>query len=83
MIDDTEDARDYLDEAERIAAGWFDDEGKTQGGTRTELKRTGSDVNSGNISTIFSGLVKDGFLTAESGNLFRAVPEMKINIVNR
>ena len=68
--------------ARLIAAGWFD-EGKTQGATRKELARTGSDVNSGNISTIFTGLVKDGFLTAEADNLYRAVEGMKINIVER
>lgn len=67
--------------ARLIASGWFDGEGKTQGGTRSELRRTGADVNSGNISTIFSGLVKDGFLTAEAGNLFRSVEGMKVNIV--
>lgn len=67
--------------ARLIASGWFDGEGKTQGGTRSELRRTGADVNSGNISTIFSQLVKDGFLTAEAGNLFCAVPGSKVNIV--
>lgn len=67
--------------ARLIASGWFDGEGKTQGGTRSELRRTGADVNSGNISTIFSQLVKDGFLTAEAGNLFRSVEGMKVNIV--
>jgi hypothetical protein len=28
-------------------------------------------------------LVKDGFLTAEAGNLYRAAPGMKVNIVER
>lgn len=69
--------------ARLIAKGWFDGDGKTQGATRSELSRTGADVNSGNISTIFSGLVKEGFLTAESGNLYRAVPDMKVHIVER
>lgn len=69
--------------ARLLAAGWFDGDGKTQGGTRSELARTGADVNSGNISTIFAGLVKDGFLTAEAGNLFRAAPGMKVNVVEK
>lgn len=69
--------------ARLIAAGWFDGEGKTQGATRAQLARTGSDVNSGNISTIFSGLVKDGFLTAEANNLYRSVQGMKVNIIER
>lgn len=68
--------------ARLIASGWFDD-GKTQGATRSELQRTGPGTNSGNISTAFSAFVKDGFLTAEAGNVYRSVRGMKINIVER
>lgn len=69
--------------ARLIAARWFDGEGRTQGATRTELRRTGPDPNAGNVSTVFSQFVKDGFLTAESGNLYRSVSDMKVNIVER
>lgn len=63
-----------------LADGFFND-GKTQGATRSELKRTGSDVNSGTISTIVNGLVADGFLTRGTGDTFVAVEGMKVNIV--
>lgn len=69
--------------ARLLADGWFDGEGKTQSGTRSELSRTGPDTNSGTISTIFTGLVKDGFLTAEAGGLFRSVAGMKVNVTER
>ena len=55
----------------------------TQSATRSELKRTGPDVNQGNLWKILGGLVKDGFFTNESGNLYRAVPGMKINILEK
>lgn len=66
--------------ARLLSRGWFD-EAKTQGATRSELARTGKDVNSGTISVTFSGLVADGFLTSESGGTYRAVPEMKVRVV--
>jgi len=69
--------------ARLILDGFFDGEGKTQGATRTELKRTGPDVNQGNLWRTVSELVRDGFLTAEAGNLYRAVPAMKRNIRER
>ena len=65
-----------------IAEG-FMDEGVTQGAVRAELKRTGAEANSGNVSTIFSGLVVDGFLSREAGELYKAVPSMKVRIVER
>lgn len=63
-----------------IANGFFDD-GQTQGATRSELKRTGSDVNQGNLWRTINDLVKSGFLTNESGNTYRAVAGMKVNVV--
>jgi hypothetical protein len=38
-------------------------------------------VNSGTISVTFSGLVADGFLTAENGGTYRAVTDMKVRVV--
>jgi hypothetical protein len=64
----------------RLIADGFFDAGATQTAVRTQLKRTGADVNSGNISTIVGSLHKDGFLTCD-GNIYRAVPGMKVNIV--
>lgn len=66
--------------AKLIHVGFFD-EGRTQSGTRSELKRTGSDVNQGNLWKTLAALVSDGFLTFESGKEYRAVEGMKINVV--
>jgi hypothetical protein len=57
--------------ARQIAAGFFDTP-KTQGACRTELRRTGSDVNSGNLSTAFNDFVKDGYLTREGDAYVKA-----------
>jgi BMFP domain-containing protein YqiC len=67
--------------ARLIAQGFFDD-GKTQGAARSELKRTGPDVNQGNLWRTIKDLVNDGFLTVE-GSDYRAVAGMKVNIVDR
>lgn len=64
----------------RLIASGFYDEGVTQGGTRSELARTGPDVNSGNLSRAMTELQRDGFLTFESGNKYRAVADMKVNV---
>lgn len=68
--------------ANMIAIGFFN-EGRTQSGTRSELKRTGPDVNQGNLWKTLAALVADGFLTLESGKEYRAVEGMKINIVEK
>ncbi|OFX05667.1 MAG: hypothetical protein A3E78_03215 [Alphaproteobacteria bacterium RIFCSPHIGHO2_12_FULL_63_12] len=68
--------------AKLITVGFFD-EGKTQSGTRSELKRTGSDVNQGNLWKTLAALVADGFLTLESGKEYRVVEDMKINVVEK
>lgn len=65
-----------------LASGFFD-EAKTQSATRSELKRTGSDVNQGNLWKTMAALVADGFLTLESGKEYRSVEGMKINIVEK
>lgn len=66
--------------AKLIASGFFN-EGKTQSGTRSELKRTGSDVNQGNLWKTLASLVSDGFLTLEASKEYRAVEDMKVNVV--
>ncbi len=66
--------------AQLIAEGFFND-GKTQSAARSELKRRGSDPNSGNLWREITALQKDGFLTKESGDAYRAVEGMKVNIV--
>jgi hypothetical protein len=70
--------------ARMIHQGFFrpekDAKGKTQGAARAELKRTGSDVNTGNLSTAFSDFVSMGFLTNENGE-YAEVPSMRKNIV--
>lgn len=67
----------------RLIAGGFFDEGRTQGATRAELKRTGPDVNQGSLWKTLAALQADGFVTKESGENYRAVPDMKINVVER
>ncbi|HVL65747.1 MAG TPA: hypothetical protein VM364_00665 [Vicinamibacterales bacterium] len=62
--------------ARLIAEGFFR-EPRTQGATRSELKRTGPDVNSGNLSRAFSEFVRDGFLTDEGSVGYREVAGMK------
>jgi len=63
----------------QLLAKGFYDSGATNSATRTELKRTGSDVNNANIGRILDELRRDGFVTSE-GNDYRAVEGMKVNI---
>lgn len=58
--------------AKLIATGFFDTP-KAQGAARSELKRTGSEPNSGNLSTAVNDFVKDGFLTRE-GDQYQKAP---------
>ena len=62
-----------------LLANGFYDEGATNSGTRTELKRTGSDVNNANIGRVLGELQRDGFMTLE-GDRYKAVAGMKTNI---
>lgn len=63
--------------ARLIASGFFDS-AKTQGACRAELKRTGSDVNSGSLSTIFNDYVKDGFFHREGSDGYIKATGLKI-----
>lgn len=62
--------------ARLMATGWFS-ELRKQGAVRSELARTGSDVNSGNLSTAINEFVRDGFLTRESDG-YRLAPGIKV-----
>ena len=68
--------------ARLIASGFFD-EARKQSPVRGELKRTGSDVNDGNLYRNLQEFVKDGFLTNESDKSYRAVDGMKVNVIER
>lgn len=63
--------------ARLIASGFFD-VARTQGACRAELKRTGSDVNSGSLSTIFNDYVKDGFFYREGSDGYIKASGLKI-----
>lgn len=63
--------------ARLIASGFFDS-ARTQGACRAELKRTGSDVNSGSLSTIFTDYVKDGFFHREGSDGYIKATGLKI-----
>lgn len=49
----------------RLMASGFFATAKTQSACRAELRRTGTDVNSGQLSTSVNDFVKDGFLTRD------------------
>lgn len=66
----------------RLIANGFYREGATQSRTRSELARTGPDVNSGNLSRALSDLVAQGFLTDEGRAGYKEVNGMKINIID-
>lgn len=68
--------------ARLLAEGFFDD-GKKQTAVRNQLKRTGPDVNDGNLYQNLKGLVADGFLTLEGDKSYHAVQGMKVNVVER
>lgn len=61
-----------------IAKGFFDS-GKRQGEARTELARTGSDPNSGQISTLFADFVKEGFLEKTGGDRYIKAASLKVS----
>lgn len=65
----------------RLIHGGFFSDPRTQSAARAELKRTGPDVNTGNLSRSFSEFVRDGFLTDEGASGYQAVAGMKVNIV--
>jgi len=68
--------------ARLVAAGFFR-EGATQSRTRSELARTGPDVNNGNLYRTLQELVTFGFLTDEGATGYREVPGAKVNIIEQ
>lgn len=63
-----------------ISKGFFK-ETRTQSAVRSELKRTGADVNQGNLWTQLRKLKDQGFLTEDSSGQYKAVAGMQVNIV--
>lgn len=63
-----------------VSEGFFD-EARSTSDAVAELKRRGQPVHPANVSRDLGNLAKKGFLFREEGNTFRAVPGMKINIV--
>lgn len=63
----------------RLVAAGFYDQGATNSATRSELKRTGSDVNNANICRVLDELVSQGFLTRE-GSDYKRVPSAKVTV---
>lgn len=61
--------------ARLIATGFFDS-AKRQGECRTELQRTGTDVNGGQVSTLFAEFVRDGFLTRHGNDRYIKAPDL-------
>ena len=62
----------------RLLAGGFFAEAKTQGATRTELKRTGTDVNTGNLSKAFADFLSDGLLERGPSDTYQAAAGIKV-----
>lgn len=62
----------------RLIGQGFVDEQRKAGGIRAELARTGSDVNSGNLSRALSDFVREGLLTFEAGDTYRRAPGLKV-----
>lgn len=60
----------------RLIANGFFDSAKRQGECRTELARTGTDVNGGQVSTLFSEFVRDGFLQRHGNDRYIKAPEL-------
>lgn len=63
--------------AKLIAGGFFDDP-KTNGNTVTELRRIGTEPNSGNVSRAIADLISSGFLTRVGSDKFQRAPGVKI-----
>lgn len=62
--------------AKLIAQGFMDEQ-RTTGAVRSELARTGSDVNSGGLSTSLGALLSQGFLV-RAGDGWKRAPGIKI-----
>lgn len=68
--------------AKLLANGFFR-QPQGQGETRSELRRTGPDINTGTLSKVFGELLADGFLQKHGMTKYVEVPEMKVNIVEQ
>lgn len=68
--------------AKLLASGFFKT-AQGQGDTRTALRRTGPDINTGTLSKVFAELLADGFLEKYGATKYVEVPDMKVNIVER
>jgi IS5 family transposase len=66
----------------KLLANHFLDEPKRFGEILKECERTGTRLNNKTLSIALSELVVDGFLTNEGVQRYRAVPGMKVNIVD-
>lgn len=67
----------------RLLAEDFFASGKRPGEVRSELQRTGRDVNSNTLQTVLVELVVDGFLTNEGSGRYKSVPEALVRVVER
>lgn len=63
--------------AKLMADGFFDG-GKRQGEARTQMGKTGSEVNGGTISTLFSEFVRDGLLVRHGSDRYIMAPGLKV-----
>lgn len=68
--------------AKLLAKGFFRAP-QGQGETRTELRRTGPDINTGTLSKVFGDLLAEGFLEKYGATKYVEVPDMKVNIIDR
>lgn len=62
--------------ARMLHDGWFDVQ-RSAGGTRTELARTGADVNGSNLKVILDDMKRDGFLVEEQ-NKYQKSTTMRV-----
>jgi hypothetical protein len=65
----------------RLIAADFLEESRRFREILVELERTGTRVNNKSLSIVLKDLVVGGFLTKESVDRYRAVPDMKVNVV--
>lgn len=70
----------YKGRIARLLADGFYDQGASNGATRTELKRTGKDMDNRSIGRWLDELTSMGFFTRD-GSSYLAVPGMKVNVV--
>jgi hypothetical protein len=66
----------------KLLANDFFKEPQGQGDTRTELRQSGPDVNTGTLSKVFAELLADGFLRKHGMTKYIEVPGMKVNVID-